>query len=166
MNFQEILWGPLGQRLAWTLLHFLWQGLVISAGVAALACLLSPAQTRGRYAVALAGLVLMACCPLVTFGVLQVFPPNPVASAPAPELPMAELQSPVPVQVPIGDMTMPARPPSVSVVDSEPSVSPAPEAKPIEIDWQACGLRDLLLSSNPTRSWLGWWGSLPSAGGS
>jgi len=135
MTFQEILWGPLGQRLAWTLLHFLWQGLVISAGVAALACLLSPAETRGRYALALVGLVLMACCPLITFGILQVSPPNPVASAPAPELPMVEPQSPVPVQVPISDMTMPTPPPSVSAVDSEPSVGPVPEAKQIEIDW-------------------------------
>ena len=84
MNFQEILCGPLGQRLAWTLLHFLWQGLFGYCGhggcrLAAFAC----PDSCGRYAIALVGLVLMACCPLVTFSILSVSSPNAVALTPA-----------------------------------------------------------------------------------
>jgi beta-lactamase regulating signal transducer with metallopeptidase domain len=140
MNFQEILGGPLGQRLAWTLLHFLWQGLLISAGVAAAGWLLSPAQTRGKYAVALAGLVLMACCPLVTFGIVQVSAPKTAARAPAPDLPAEESQLQGPVQMPASDMARgapPGPPARAGEVAPEPSADPVPQTSPAEPGWRA-----------------------------
>ncbi len=135
MNFQETLSGPLGQRLAWTLLHFLWQGVAISAGVAAAGWLLSPAQTRGRYAVALAGLVLMACCPLVTFGVLPVAAPNPAALAPASDLSVAGRKPPGRVEIPGSDRAMPTAPALGDALVSKPPASPVPEP-PAERDWR------------------------------
>lgn len=97
MNVSEIVCGPLAQRLAWTLFHFLWQGLLIAMGVAALVWLLSRTQARGRYAAALAGLALMACCPPITFAVLQTSRPGPAASA-GPKLPEPEPQPLEPIK--------------------------------------------------------------------
>ena len=92
MNFHDILGGPLGQRLAWTLLHFLWQGLLIS-GCAGDGKLASFAFANPRpFAVAMTGLVLMACCPLVTFAVLPVPAPKPVSAAPSLDLPDGKMQ--------------------------------------------------------------------------
>ena len=144
MNFHDVLSGPLGQRLAWTLLHFLWQGLLMSAGAAAAGWLLSPSQTRGRYAVAMIGLILMACCPLVTFAVLQVPAPNPVAVAAPPDLQSAKLQ---PSSVPISedDVALPApRPshlvsmalPSAHRIVSNTSATPTSVAPPIAHEWR------------------------------
>jgi hypothetical protein len=136
MTFQEILWGPLGQRLAWTLLHFLWQGLLIAAGVAALGWLFSRAQARGRYAVALAGLVLMASCPLITFGVLEISAPRPVALAPAPELGEPAPRPPEAVESPAADAAAPLPAASPDVGAPEPSSAPIPEPTPAEPDWR------------------------------
>ena len=137
MNFKELLCGPLGQRLAWTLLHFLWQGLLISAGVAALGWLLSPSQARGRYAAALTGLVLMVCCPLATFGVLQISSPPPVAVAAPPDMPAADPQPPAPVEMPAGYSGIPTPHLSSRAVASEPLVSEVSKASPFETDWRS-----------------------------
>ena len=94
----EILCGPVCQRLAWTLLHFVWQGLLVAAGVAAIGWLFPLAQARSRYAVAVAGLLLMACCPPITFAVLEAAAPGQAAVAKA-DLPEAESASPDPVVV-------------------------------------------------------------------
>lgn len=142
MSLQEILGGPLGQRLAWTLFHFLWQGLAIGAGVAAAGWLLSPARTRGRYAVALAGLVLMACCPLVTFGLVNVSAPKPTATALAPDTPAAAPQPTVRqpsamVPMPVDDFAVSAPSPPAGAVAVEPTTSPAPEPVPVKNDWRS-----------------------------
>ncbi len=53
--------------LGWTLLHFLWQGAVLAAGVALALWALEGRDSRLRYAAACAGLLLVLGAPPVTF---------------------------------------------------------------------------------------------------
>jgi len=59
---------PLTERLGWTLLHFLWQGLAVAA-LYALARSLPGGRlsARGRYAIACAALLAMMAAPVVTY---------------------------------------------------------------------------------------------------
>jgi len=59
---------PSTERLGWTLLHFLWQGILVAA-LYALARALTGGRmsARGRYAVACAALLAMAAAPAVTY---------------------------------------------------------------------------------------------------
>jgi beta-lactamase regulating signal transducer with metallopeptidase domain len=136
MSFRETLSGPLGQWLACTLFHFVWQGFLIAVGVAAIGCLLSRAQARGRYAVALGGLALMACCPLITLAVVHVSAPSTFAFTPVPRLPGPEPQPPTPVQSSAVDAASASPPSSPDVAASAPSVAPSPEPTSIEPDWR------------------------------
>lgn len=61
--------SSLTQTLAWTLLHFLWQGLAL-AGVCA-AVMAACRSASARYIVALSALALMLAAPVITFFVLQ-----------------------------------------------------------------------------------------------
>jgi beta-lactamase regulating signal transducer with metallopeptidase domain/protocatechuate 3,4-dioxygenase beta subunit len=64
-------WAPLPEilteRLAVTLLHFLWQGIAVALGILVLGWLLRVQRPTGRYALSLVGLLVMAACPLMTF---------------------------------------------------------------------------------------------------
>ena len=68
----QILDGPAWERLSWTLGHFLWQGLLVAAGLEVLLALLPLRQAAHRYALCVLGLALLALCPLVTFLALDV----------------------------------------------------------------------------------------------
>jgi beta-lactamase regulating signal transducer with metallopeptidase domain len=57
-------------RLAWALLHFLWEGAVLAAVAWVLLALLARARPQVRYGVALLSLIAMAACPVVTYAVL------------------------------------------------------------------------------------------------
>lgn len=72
--------NPLAQALAWTLLHFLWQGAVLGAAAWAALALLSRRRPETRYAVACAGLGLMALAPVATL--LLLLPKGGAAAAP------------------------------------------------------------------------------------
>jgi beta-lactamase regulating signal transducer with metallopeptidase domain len=63
----HVLEGPAWERLSGTLLNFLWQGLLVAAGVELLLALLPLRRAVARYALLVLGLALMALCPLVTF---------------------------------------------------------------------------------------------------
>ncbi len=62
---------PLVTTLAWTLLHFVWQGAVISAVAAVLWRQLRGAAPTVRYAVGVASLGAMVLCTVVTFAILS-----------------------------------------------------------------------------------------------
>ena len=64
------------QALAWSLIHFLWQGLAIATFVVLLLKLARSARPTTRYLVCLWGLLAMLACPIVT---LTCFDPVPVA---------------------------------------------------------------------------------------
>jgi hypothetical protein len=59
---------PWTERLGWTLLHFLWQGILVAA-LYALARALAGGRisARGRYAIACAALLAMFAAPAVTY---------------------------------------------------------------------------------------------------
>ncbi len=64
-------WEPWVQALGWTLLHFVWQGLVVGAGFAAVRALLPRTHCKARYAAGLAALALLALWPLATLIALR-----------------------------------------------------------------------------------------------
>ena len=59
---------PWTERLGWTLLHFLWQGILVAA-LFALARALAGGRisARGRYAIACASLLAMTAAPVLTY---------------------------------------------------------------------------------------------------
>ncbi len=59
--------GTLVATLGWTLLHFLWQGAVVGVLFGLALAMTARASAPTRYRVALAFLVLLAACPVVTF---------------------------------------------------------------------------------------------------
>jgi beta-lactamase regulating signal transducer with metallopeptidase domain len=84
MNAADWLTGPLAERWTFVLLHFLWQGAAIATLLYTVQALgrLSP---RSRYWAAVLALVVMACCPLVTYATL---------AGDAPAVPTASSQLP------------------------------------------------------------------------
>lgn len=72
----------IGTALGWTLLHFLWQGLIIALACAAARHLL--ASPRGRHGVALTGLTACLVVPAWTFRQLWLARPGAVTAGAAP----------------------------------------------------------------------------------
>lgn len=66
----EHLSSPVAQCLSLTLLHFLWQGLLLGLAYWTLLAATGVRSARIRYATSLLTLTLMALCPVVTFAVL------------------------------------------------------------------------------------------------
>ena len=59
---------PWTERLGWTLLHFLWQGILVAALYALARALAGGRITaRGRYAIACASLLAMTVAPALTY---------------------------------------------------------------------------------------------------
>jgi beta-lactamase regulating signal transducer with metallopeptidase domain len=63
---QQLTGHPLTEIIGWTLVHFLWQGLLIAGLVAILLGCLRRASSTTRYLLACGGLTLMALAPMVT----------------------------------------------------------------------------------------------------
>ena len=61
---------PQALTLAWSLLHFVWQGALVAALLAAINSLLARSSARARYTAACAALLLMLAMPLMTARVL------------------------------------------------------------------------------------------------
>lgn len=93
-SLQLLLAHPLAADLGWTLLHFLWQGALISALFAAVRGLgAGSTSARARYALGCLTLAAMASAPLLTYAFLagsdtwksvarvQEIPLSPAASA-------------------------------------------------------------------------------------
>jgi len=63
----ETIWASPGtDAMAWTLVHFLWQGALVGIATGGILALLDKARASTRYAVALAALFLMAALPIAT----------------------------------------------------------------------------------------------------
>jgi TonB family protein len=67
MNAAFAEWLPWIQALGWTLLHFIWQGLVIGAAFAAVRALIPRAHCTARYGAGLAALGALTLWPVATF---------------------------------------------------------------------------------------------------
>ena len=82
---------PWAERLAWTLLHFLWQGTLLAALYGLVRLVAGRTLTaRTRYAIACAVLLLMAVAPAATYWWLAG------ASVPAPAAPTVAAVNPIP----------------------------------------------------------------------
>ena len=75
MSATDLLLHPVSQRLALTLLHFLWQGVAVVACTMAVQSLWGPRPGPPRYAAYLVSFLIMAACPVVTFPVVEDPPP-------------------------------------------------------------------------------------------
>ena len=74
----ELLALPIFQALGTALLHFIWQGALVTLLVASLSVLLQKRSANTRYLIACAGLALMLLLPVLTVGVVyEGLPPAP-----------------------------------------------------------------------------------------
>ncbi len=71
--------APAAEALSWTLLHFIWQGAVIAAVLAAVLRLQAKSTADARYLSCCAGMALMMAAPLVTFLLIIRAPAAPIA---------------------------------------------------------------------------------------
>ncbi|KKL79879.1 hypothetical protein LCGC14_2010360, partial [marine sediment metagenome] len=69
-GIERILSQPWSQRLGWSLLHFLWQGLVIAALLSVAMTALRRRSANLRYALACMALLVMVAAPIVTFCIM------------------------------------------------------------------------------------------------
>ena len=67
----EILQAPAWRPLTWTLLYFVWQGAIVALAWVVLFRLSRGCRTQFRYLLGLAGMFLMAACPVATFVFLE-----------------------------------------------------------------------------------------------
>ncbi len=81
-------WLPLDssfcERLLITFGHFLWQGTLLAMVTLVAVSLLRRRSSSARYNVALAGLLAMTVCPIVTFGLVEVEPASETVNASLP----------------------------------------------------------------------------------
>jgi uncharacterized protein (TIGR03435 family) len=80
MNAADLISGPWVERLGWTLVHFLWQGVLILAVYTAVRKLLGRTSSpNARYLLACGALAALVAAPLMTFGLMvspEVFQPT------------------------------------------------------------------------------------------
>jgi hypothetical protein len=83
MQVVEFFSQPIWQRLALTLMHFLWQGLAVAVVVCAAVRLVGLKRGNPRYTAYLVAFAVMAGCPAVTFVALGRFaePADAIAAA-------------------------------------------------------------------------------------
>ena len=132
MSPLDVLAEPVWQRLTWTLLHFLWQGLAVVVLLEALRRLFSVRRARASYALSLAAMAAIAICPVVTFAVLGT---AEIAPAGWPEQAGAagdalEYGSAPPVA---GGPRWPPRPAIDAGLSDQPTVSPATVAWRVDL---------------------------------
>jgi beta-lactamase regulating signal transducer with metallopeptidase domain len=89
IEFRILTVEPWVGRLAWSLLHFLWEGALLVLAFAAIRAILGRSLTaRGRYGLACTALALMALAPVLTFLALGIEP-----SVPAPGIEFASVSA-------------------------------------------------------------------------
>jgi beta-lactamase regulating signal transducer with metallopeptidase domain/outer membrane protein assembly factor BamB len=93
MSVVELFSQPAWHRLSVTLVHFLWQGLVVAVIASGAVRVLRLRRGTPRYATYLVAFVIMAATPLLTFMTLRA-PATPALLAPGPA---PEIGSPMPI---------------------------------------------------------------------
>ncbi|HEX5715815.1 MAG TPA: M56 family metallopeptidase [Thermoanaerobaculia bacterium] len=82
----EALSSPMTQAVGWALVHFLWQGALVAAGLAAGLALMKNRSASARYALGVATLAVLVVLPVVT-AFRSYEPASSIKSAPSPALP-------------------------------------------------------------------------------
>ena len=87
MSAGQISLDAFSYALGWTLVHFLWQGLLIAALLACLLSLLHRRSAQFRYAVCCVAMALMMAAPVLTFMRLSQrgIPTEPIMAHPTPD---------------------------------------------------------------------------------
>src|SRR5688572_11937687 len=80
------VFSPILQAVGWALVHFLWQGALVAAGLAAGLALMKNRSASARYALGVAALAILVALPVVT-AFRSYEPASPIKSAPSPALP-------------------------------------------------------------------------------
>src|SRR5437870_13292568 len=84
MNGLELLLGkPIFQALGWTLIHFIWEGVVVAMLYASVSVLLRRSTANVRYAAACIAMVLMLIAPVATIFTVSRTQVSSLAVAPA-----------------------------------------------------------------------------------
>jgi len=122
MSIIEFLSQPIWQRLGLTLVHFLWQGLIIAILIGACVRVFKPSHGNARYIVYLLAFIAMIICPVVTFIGIDI----PIS--PDKEL-LIEIEPVEPFNI-ISDTVLPEGDISLEVDTSIPNMS-----RPTEIDY-------------------------------
>jgi len=82
MSLFDLFAGPVWQRWALTLVHFLWQGSAVVLLAAALLRVMRVRTPNGRYAGYLVAMIVLAACPVVTFFLVEpITPSQPLAAS-------------------------------------------------------------------------------------
>ncbi len=66
-SLQTFLENPVVDRLGWTLLHFLWQGILAAILAGFVFHRLRRASSNARYGFGLLAMCVLAACPMITF---------------------------------------------------------------------------------------------------
>jgi len=111
MSIVEFLSQPVWHRLGLTLVHFLWQGLVVAVIACVVVRLLGLKRGSPRYAAYLLAFTAMAACPALTFIALDRLTERPATVA----VPTQEIESPAPISYTLA-----------------PTLSPTPARRPGE----------------------------------
>ncbi len=143
----EWLGDPACQRLTWTLLHFLWQGFLVTLAVAALLLLLRPRRAQTRYVLCLLALAVTVACPPLTFVALRA----PSSPPPLPTLPLEPMAVPLVTNPP--PQYLPSHADAAAVSLARPS---AREPVAVSRQWQ---LADYAVAVQPYFL-LGWVGGV------
>lgn len=69
-ELNDLLTGPLAERIGWSLLHFAWQGVLVAAALAMALRALRGASAAARYLACCGAMALFAALPLITFTIL------------------------------------------------------------------------------------------------
>lgn len=120
----EAFMQPVWQRVAESLLHFVWQGTVIAVLLAAILRLGRFRAANTRYAVTLAALSLMAICPIATFCLI------PPPAAPRAVAEIADAETVVPAEANIAEASGRPFPPAAAPAESSASGRPPETAAP------------------------------------
>ena len=116
MTVEEVLSQPIVQRLGWTLVHFVWQGIAVAVFFGIVMSVIRRRTANSRYVAACAALLLMLVLPPVTMQTIRFTSPSAVIVEPARVVPPA-LDTPPPI---------PSVSPSFRSVEYEP-ISLPPE---------------------------------------
>lgn len=144
--------SPLAQSIALTLLHFLWQGILIALIYAAVLAALGDCSLRTRHAVSLLAFAALSIAPLVTLGwcwtqtkPVADSPPLVISEAVAPS---ATVEGP-PTNIPAHTSWAPSdlEPASSTRHESHSALLPSePSAEPVRIaDWEWSDLQPLIV---------------------
>ncbi len=116
---EDILSQEIIQKLGWTLIHFVWQAVVVALLLAILLKLLQKSTANVRYIMGCLALGLIVLLPVITMRLAGVSAANTVTTEPA----CVELVTDDAKEVAITEMPVPDKPAQVESIAAAPSTT-------------------------------------------